>query len=174
MTKIVVLPHDPRWAEMFELEVKVLEPALGGVLISSHHIGSTSIPGIYAKPVIDILLQVVDINRLDLRNHEMISIGYEVMGEFGIPERRYFRKDVAGIRTYQIHAFQAGSPEIARHLAFRNYLIEHPDDAQAYSQLKRQLAIQHQDSQDDYIDGKDGFIRDIDQKAQVLWLQNSS
>ncbi len=96
----------------------------------------------------------------------MESLGYEVMGEYGIPGRRYFRKDnQAGIRTHHIHAFEAGSAEVARHLAFRDYMIAHPGDAQRYSELKRQLAEEHPQSPDGYMDGKDGFIKEMDRRA---------
>ena len=80
--------------------------------------------------------------------------------------RRYFRKDnQEGIRTYQIHVFEAGSAQIDRHLAFRDYIIAHPVEAQRYSELKRRLAQEHPQSMDGYMDGKDGFIKETDQKA---------
>ena len=96
----------------------------------------------------------------------MEALGYEAMGEFGIPSRRYFRKDnQEGIRTYQIHVFDAGSAQIDRHLAFRDYMIAHPEDARKYSELKRKLAKEHSQSIDGYMDGKDGFIKETDRKA---------
>jgi GrpB-like predicted nucleotidyltransferase (UPF0157 family) len=88
------------------------------------------------------------------------------MGEFGIPGRRYFRKsDAAGIRTHHVHTFQVGSPEIERHLVFRDYMIAHPDDAQNYSELKHLLAKQYPNDIDGYMDGKDEFIKEMDRKA---------
>jgi GrpB-like predicted nucleotidyltransferase (UPF0157 family) len=96
----------------------------------------------------------------------MESLGYEVMGEYGIPGRRYFRKDNReGIRTHHIHAFEAGSAEVERHLAFRDYMIAHPVDAQRYSELKRKLAEEHPQNMDGYMDGKDGFIKEMDRRA---------
>ena len=96
----------------------------------------------------------------------MESLGYEAMGEYGIPGRRYFRKDnQEGIRTHNIHAFEAGSAEVERHLAFRDYMIAHPEAAQRYSELKRRLAEEHPQSMDGYIDGKDGFIKEMDRRA---------
>jgi GrpB-like predicted nucleotidyltransferase (UPF0157 family) len=88
------------------------------------------------------------------------------MGEYGIPGRRYFRKDdPEGVRTHHVHAFQAGSDEVVRHLAFRNYLRAHPADAQRYSELKRKLAREHPREMDAYMDGKDGFIKEMDRRA---------
>ena len=96
----------------------------------------------------------------------MKSLGYEGMGEYGIPGRRYFRKDnQEGIRTHHIHAFEADSTEAVRHLAFRDYMIAHPEDARKYGELKRKLAEEHPQSMDGYMDGKDGFIKEMDERA---------
>src|SRR3546814_8745866 len=91
------------------------------------HIGSTSIPGIHAKPIIDMLAVTSDLSLLDGCESRIASLGYEALGEFGIPGRRYFRKDNStGERTHKIHAFRTGSPKITRHLQFRDYLIAPP------------------------------------------------
>jgi len=93
------------------------------------------------------------------------------MGEFGIPGRRYFRKnDAMGNRTHQIHAFEVGSSGAVRHLAFRDYLIAHPEAAQAYGALKEQLAAQHPVDFEAYMDGKNAFIQENEAKA-VVWNQ---
>jgi len=166
MRKVEVVPHDPRWRDEFEAEAKHVAAALGDNVVAVHHIGSTAIPNIYAKPVVDLLIEVRDITEVDGRSSAMESLGYEVMGEYGIPGRRYFRKDDReGIRTHQIHAFEAGSAEAGRHLAFRDYMIAHPVDAQRYSDLKRRLAEEHPQSFDGYMDGKDGFIKEINRRA---------
>jgi GrpB-like predicted nucleotidyltransferase (UPF0157 family) len=166
MSKVEVVPHNPQWPDAFEAEAKQVAAALGESVVAIHHIGSTAIPNIYAKPVIDLLIEVKDITEVDGRGSAMESLGYEVMGEYGIAGRRYFRKDnQEGIRTHNIHAFEAGSAEVERHLAFRDYLIAHPRDAERYSELKRALAEEHPQSMERYMDGKDGFIKEIDQRA---------
>ena len=166
MRKVEVVPHDPQWRDAFEAEAKHVAAALGENVVAIHHIGSTAIPNIYAKPVIDLLVEVRDITEVDGQSSAMESLGYEVMGEYGIPGRRYFRKDnQEGIRTHNIHAFEAGSAEVERHLAFRDYMIAHPGDAQRYSELKRKLAEEHPQSIDGYMDGKDGFIKEMDRRA---------
>jgi GrpB-like predicted nucleotidyltransferase (UPF0157 family) len=170
MKKLEVVPYNPRWRDVFEAEAKHIAVALGENVVAIHHIGSTAIPNIFAKPVIDLLVEVRDITRVIEQSSAMESLGYQVMGEFGIPGRRYFRKDNhEGIRTHQIHAFKAGSAEVVRHLAFRDYLIAHPEDAQKYSELKRRLAEENSQNMDGYIDGKDGFIKETDQKA-AQWI----
>jgi GrpB-like predicted nucleotidyltransferase (UPF0157 family) len=89
------------------------------------------------------------------------------MGEFGIAGRRFFRKDnQAGIRTHHIHTFEVGSAQIARHLAFRDYMRDHVDDALKYSELKQKLAKQYPYNIEGYMDGKDEFIKAIDKKAE--------
>jgi GrpB-like predicted nucleotidyltransferase (UPF0157 family) len=166
MRKIEVVPNDPMWRNAFETEKRHVGSALGENVVAIHHIGSTAIPNIYAKPVVDLLVEVGNITEVDGRSSEMESLGYEVMGEFGIPRRRYFRKDnEKGIRTHQIHAFETGSAEIERHIAFRDYMIAHPEEAQRYSELKRKLAEKHSQSMDEYMDGKDEFIKEMDLKA---------
>lgn len=168
MKKVEVVPHDPAWRNAFEEEAKHVSDMLGETVTAIHHIGGTSIPYIYAKPVIDILVEVTDIAEVDERTSAMESLRYEVMGEFGISGRRYFRKDDSrGTRTHQIHTFEKESDQVIRHLAFRDYLIDHPDEAKSYSDLKCQLAAAHPTDADAYMDGKDPFIQEIDRRAAI-------
>lgn len=174
MKSVEVLPHNLRWRDAFDAEAQLVATALGENVVAIHHIGSTAIPNIYAKPVIDLLVEVREITEVDRQSSAMRSLGYEVMGEFGIPGRRYFRKDnEEGIRTHQVHSFEIGSSEVARHLAFRDYLIAHPDDAHRYSRLKRKLADEHAQNMEGYIAGKDDFIKEIDRRA-ALWRASAA
>ena len=151
---------------MFGDEAARLTGALGDVVAALHHIGSTAIPGIHAKPVIDMLLEVPTLASLDARSPVMESLGYEAMGEFGIPGRRYFRRnDASGTRTHQVHSFVAGSAEATRHLAFRDYMRAHPDVAREYGALKARLAEEYPDSMDAYMDGKDAFVKQHERLA---------
>lgn len=164
-----VVPHDPDWKLQHAHEAELIASALNVMVAKVHHIGSTAIPNIAAKPIIDILMEVDDLNALDSLSPAMERLGYEVMGEFGIPGRRYFRKnDATGIRTHQIHAFEAGSAGAVRHLAFRDYMIAHPAAAQAYGALKVQLAQEHPDDFEAYMAGKDAFIREHEARA-IAW-----
>jgi GrpB-like predicted nucleotidyltransferase (UPF0157 family) len=172
--KVEVVPHNPDWQNIFAAESERLAIAFGDNAIAIHHIGSTSIATIYAKPIIDILVAVKDITKVDDRTASIASLGYQAMGEFGIAGRRFFRKDNKdGIRTHHIHTFEVGSPQIDRHLAFRDYLSCHPEDAQKYSQLKQQLAQQYPTDIESYMDGKDAFIKEIDAKA-LVWQRARS
>jgi GrpB-like predicted nucleotidyltransferase (UPF0157 family) len=169
--RVLLVPHNIHWADEFGRESAVVAGAMGDLLAAIHHIGSTAIPGIRAKPVIDILAVVRDVGRLDERNPQWQALGYEAMGEFGIPGRRYFRKDdAAGSRTHQVHAFQAGSPQIERHLAFRDFLRAHRECALQYESLKLRLAELFPADIASYTDGKDEFIKEMDAKA-AAWRQ---
>jgi GrpB-like predicted nucleotidyltransferase (UPF0157 family) len=159
MTLVRVVPYDATWPAQYEAAAQCIREALGSVAVAIHHIGSTSVHGLSAKPVIDILVEATSLLEVDARAHALESRGYEVKGEFGMPERRYFRRDdLSGIRTHQIHAFVRGW-QVDRHLAFRDYLISHPLVALAYGNLKLQLAGQFPDDINSYMDGKDSFIK---------------
>lgn len=168
--QVIVVPHNPDWSSQFERESRAMREALSDDnLMALHHIGSTAILGIHAKPIIDILAEVADIHRVDDQTPNLAVLGYEALGEYGIPGRRYFRKhDAVGIRTHHLHVFPAGSAEVRRHLAFRDYMIAHPAAAQAYSALKQRLAAAHPTDIEAYMDGKDEFIQATEQKA-LAW-----
>ena len=168
--KVIVTDYSPEWARMYQEEAARIRHILGEELVGIHHIGSTSVEGLAAKPVIDILPVVHSVERVDRLNPQFEAIGYEAMGEFGIPGRRYFRKG-GDNRTHQVHIFEAGNlPDIRRHLAVRDYLRAHPDDCAAYAALKRQLALQYPEDIEGYCDGKDAFVKALEQRA-LAWYQ---
>ncbi|MBD2353028.1 GrpB family protein [Tolypothrix sp. FACHB-123] len=170
--KVEVVPHDSTWRSQFEDEAKLIALAFGDNVIDIQHIGSTAIPTIYAKPIIDILVQVKDIAKVDEQSSAMTALGYEIMGEFGIAGRRFFRKhNDQGIRTHHVHIFQINVSEVQRHLAFRDYMIAHPEDALKYSDLKRGLAKQYPEDMEGYVNGKDGFIKEMERKA-IAWIRS--
>ena len=170
LMRVNVVAHNPAWKDAFEVEAAQLIRVLADLVVAVHHIGSTAIPGICAKPIIDILLEVEDIGRLDLETAKLEAAGYEAKGEFGIPGRRYFRKDDGcGVRTHQVHAFQTGDGHVDRHLAFRDYMIAHPESARAYGALKQLLAREHPDDIDAYMDGKDSYIKEQERNALAWW-----
>lgn len=166
--EIVLAPHDARWPVWFADEASLISTALSGVLVELHHIGSTAIPEIAAKPVIDMLAVVTSVEALDHASPKLESLGYESKGEFGIPGRRYFRKNSpAGVRTHQLHAFAIGSADIERHVNFRDYLRAHPAEARAYEVLKRTLAVQTLGDGAAYSDGKTEFVTEMERRAAV-------
>ncbi|WP_099221803.1 GrpB family protein [Listeria costaricensis] len=168
MKKIEVVPHRLVWQAQFKAEKAALEKLLSERIIALYHIGSSSVAGLSAKPIIDMLLVTDDLARLDLAAPLFEQLGYEVMGEFGIPGRRYYRKGTDP-RTHHIHAFQFDNvTEIERHILFRDYLRTHPKTAAEYGQLKTQLAAQFPHDIDGYCDGKDAFVKRVEKEA-LIW-----
>ena len=162
---IEIVGYDPAWEEKFNREARLIEEILGGELVAIHHIGSTAVKGLAAKPIIDIMPVVKDVSRADGFNARFEEIGYEAMGEFGLPGRRYFRKGGAR-RTHQIHAYQYDNVhEITRHLAFRDYLRENAGVRAAYEELKLALAKKFPHDIGAYCDGKDDFIKRAEAEA---------
>jgi GrpB-like predicted nucleotidyltransferase (UPF0157 family) len=173
MRNVVVVRYDPLWPDLFCQEAAILNAIFGQELISIHHIGSTSIPGMSAKPIIDIMPIVRSIESVDRLNPAMRQQGYEPKGENAIPGRRYFAKGGDEHRTHHVHAYMADNPEVARHLNFRDYLVAHPYEARQYAELKAQLAMQFPHDIDSYVAGKDEFIKRILQKAHDWRIQAS-
>ncbi|MGE7998433.1 GrpB family protein [Lysinibacillus sp. NPDC093190] len=168
MRIIKVVDYNHNWSSDYQKEERSIRAILKDELVNSFHIGSTSVPGLKAKPIIDILLVVNDIHKLDSFSERFQEIGYEVKGEFGITGRRYFRKG-GDHRTHQIHAFQYSNiEEIGRHLAFRDYLREHPEVCRQYGEIKSQLAKQYPNDIDGYCDGKDDFVKNVEKDA-IKW-----
>lgn len=166
--RVEVLEYDSNWPALFEKEKALLLENFGAAIVRVHHIGSTSVYGLSAKPVIDIMLEVNSLDELDDAKARFEALGYEVKGEFGIARRRYFQKGGYN-RTHQIHAFVAGDEHVIRHLAFRDYLKAHPHVRLEYQDLKIKVASECNDDIEGYCDGKDGFVKHHEAKA-LEWM----
>jgi GrpB-like predicted nucleotidyltransferase (UPF0157 family) len=164
--RVELVPHQDEWADQFAEEADRLKGLFGGHIIEIYHAGSTSIPGIKAKPVIDLVVAIDDIKLVERYNQGMTDLGYVSVGEFGIPGRRFFRRDVDGKRTHNVHIFQHDHPEIARMIAFRDYLREHPDEAKQYELLKEDLARQFPYDTTIYARGKSSYVEGVIRKAR--------
>jgi GrpB-like predicted nucleotidyltransferase (UPF0157 family) len=156
--KVELLPHDPTWAAQAAAESARLAQAIGPTLIRIEHVGSTSIPGIRAKPTIDLQPIVRSLAELDARQPDIEALGYIWRGEFGIPGRRYCVREKDGRRLFHVHCHQDGHPEIARTLVFRDYLRAHPDEAKTYEVLKIACAAAHPDDTLAYSKAKSDWI----------------
>lgn len=167
MRKIEVVDYDPSWPERFTEERNLLRKTLGDIAVEVQHIGSTAVPGLAAKPIIDILIEVTDLPALDARDRDMELLGYEPKGEFGIPGRRYFQKG-GDNRTHQIHAFVTGDANVSRHIAFRDYLRSNPGVAEEYGALKKRVAETCDNDIGTYCDGKDAFVKNHEEIAERL------
>lgn len=133
--KVEVVPYDPTWPTQAATEMARLHEALSDIVIALHHVGSTSVPGLAAKPTLDIMVVVHTLDEIEEHYPAMVALGYEVRGEAGVPGRRYFRIRCGEAHTHHVHVYAQGHPGIARHLIFRDYLREHPEAARAYADL---------------------------------------
>jgi GrpB-like predicted nucleotidyltransferase (UPF0157 family) len=156
---------------MFEREAAALRQLMDSGIAAIHPIGSTSIPEIPAKPIIDLLVEVSVIMAVDRYNPLFVDSGYLPMGEYYIPGRRYVIHSRLEDRTANIHMFQTGSPHLQRHLDFRDYMAAHPAEAQVYGDLKVGLAQRFPEDLEAYMDGKDAYIKGIEIKA-AAWRAN--
>ena len=156
---VILVDYDADWPLLAADYAQRLH-VLGPTLVIVHHIGSTSVPGLAAKPIIDLMPLVTGLAALDRDRPLIEALGYLWRGEFGIPERRYCAlSDQAGTRRVQLHFFAADSPQVTRHLAFRDYLRAHPAIAQAYETEKRRARALHPDDSYAYTDEKAAWIR---------------
>ncbi|MDM7924767.1 MAG: GrpB family protein [bacterium] len=172
MRLVQVVAHSPVWSKSFHEEADRLRALLESEVLAVHHIGSTAIPDICAKPIIDILVEVRAIDRIDHFNAEMRQHGYLPKGEYGMAGRRFFIKGDEERRTHHVHVFERGHSEVARHLNFRDYLRAHRADAARYGALKADLAGRFSTDIEAYQAGKAELIRELDRKA-ALWVLSS-
>lgn len=168
---IIVTEYDTSWPERFEQEAKIIKRILGENCIEIYHIGSTSVAGLPAKPIIDIMPVVKNLYQVDVLAAEFERAGYEYMGEFGISGRRYLRKG-GDERTHHVHIFAEKSREdIERHLFFRDYLREHKEVCNEYARLKKELAEKYPYDNEGYCSGKDSFVKKHEAQA-IRWKKS--
>ncbi|MDN3018303.1 GrpB family protein [Paenibacillus sp. BSR1-1] len=168
--KVRLSEFNESWAIMFQKETQFLKTIFEDEIIGFEHFGSTSVHGLKAKPVIDMMCIVKDIVKVDSYNHKMSELGYDVAGEWGIPGRRLFRKG-GDNRTHHIHFYQFDNPQIERHLIFRDYLRTHPEEAARYSRFKEDLAERYENTSD-YSPAKKSFVKELEQHALDWYAQS--
>lgn len=173
MRKIEVVPYENYWSEKFQQEARRLQEAIPET-VKVHHIGSTSVPGLAAKPIIDMIMEVENIECIDSWQQQFYDLGYIAKGENGISGRRFYIHGTEEKRSYHLHVYGRGNPEITRHLAFRDYMRAHCEEARAYALLKKELAETYTYDADQYVEGKTEFIRAIDEKAKKWSESNTS
>ena len=162
---ITVADYNPLWIKKYEEEAVLIKEILADNCIAIYHIGSTSVPGLAAKPIIDIMAAVRSLEKVDCAAEAFSKIGYEYLGEFGIEGRRYLRKG-GNERTHQIHIFQMNDwSNIGRHLAFRDYMRTHEKERAQYAKLKIELARKFPYDIDGYCDGKENFVLQMEKLA---------
>jgi GrpB-like predicted nucleotidyltransferase (UPF0157 family) len=163
---VVVVDYDPTWADVFEALRKQVSGVLGDTASAIEHIGSTSVPGLAAKPIIDIDVLLASESVLPEAITRLARLGYVHQGDLGIPEREAFLTP-AGAPAHYLYVCPPQSREFQRHVAFRDYLRAHRVEAKAYGDLKKALALQFRDDREAYMAGKDGLVKEILARAMV-------
>jgi GrpB-like predicted nucleotidyltransferase (UPF0157 family) len=164
----IVVPYRAEWPALFAREADLLAHVFQNTGAVIEHIGSTAVPGLGAKPVIDIMLGVRSLVDAERRVADLAKLGYQYVPEYEaeLPDRRYFRKPFEQPRTHHVHIVELGSDFWMRHLLFRDYLRAHPETAAAYYELKKRLAAESNASGMDYTELKSPFVADVLRQAQ--------
>lgn len=156
---VEVHPYSAEWPLLFEAEASRIRSAIGADILDIQHIGSTSVPGLAAKPIIDIGIAVRDFEEAACCVEPLVALGYRYRGELGIPRRHYFQRGEP--RMYQVHMNERTSADWRQTMAFRDYLRAHPEAAAEYAELKMHLALQFPTDLPAYSAGKDAFIKQL-------------
>ena len=167
---IVIAEYNAAWPMLFEQEREVVGEALGKLVLEIEHIGSTAIPGLPAKPIIDLLVGVRSLGEArSCAVKPLVQLGYVYIPEYEpwLPDELFFRKGVPGPWTHHVHVMEPGNPRWEGHLRFRDYLRAHPPAAADYAELKKSLAQRFGDDIGAYRDAKDDFVRDVLARAHA-------
>ncbi|WLR56461.1 GrpB family protein [Mesobacillus subterraneus] len=164
--RVEVVPYNHEWKTLFGKEKQLLESIFLPAEVEIYHIGSTSVPGLSAKPIIDIMLAADSLEQVEKATPAIEGAGYEAKGENGIPRRRYFQKhDENGVRKVHLHSFEKGSHQLHRHLVFRDYLRAHPREARKYAEVKEKAAQKYEYDIESYISEKSPIVKELENKA---------
>jgi GrpB-like predicted nucleotidyltransferase (UPF0157 family) len=160
-----LVPYQVDWPRLFAVEKERLQVALGDHVLDIQHVGSTAVPGLPAKPIIDIAIAVENFEKAVVCIQPIENLGYTYRGENGIPRRHYFRK--GDPRTHHIHMNQITGVDWENQILFRDYLIRHPEAVQAYAALKISLAQKYPADREQYLFEKSPLIQQILHKARL-------
>jgi GrpB-like predicted nucleotidyltransferase (UPF0157 family) len=162
-----VIAYTSEWQGLFRVERERIQAAIGAYILDIQHIGSTSVAGLSAKPIIDIGVAVESFEEAKRCVEPLVALGYDYRGENGIPRRHFFTRSRPG--AYHLHMNEIHSWDWIQTTRFRDYLIQHPDVAVAYAALKKQLAEQYATDIRAYQAGKNAFIEGVLREALAEW-----
>jgi GrpB-like predicted nucleotidyltransferase (UPF0157 family) len=161
---VIVLEYNPHWPELFQSLRKRIADALGEMAAAIEHVGSTAVPGLAAKPIIDIDVLLVSETMLAAAIDRLARLGYIHRGNLGIPEREAFFAP-ANDPPHHLYVCPPCSAEFRSHMAFRDYLRAHPKDAKVYGDLKIALAERFREDRSAYITAKGEFVAELTSRA---------
>ena len=169
--EVILLPYDPQWVAMYESEAAIIREALGEKALLIEHIGSTSVPGLIAKPCIDIALAVADSAKEDAYVPELDAAGFVLrLRHPDWNEHRVFKSERINVN---LHVWSAGHSEIDRHIRFRDWLRTHPEDLELYANAKRGIAAGNHATMADYADAKNEVVLRIQGRIDAAQHANS-
>jgi GrpB-like predicted nucleotidyltransferase (UPF0157 family) len=160
---VELVDHDPSWADLYEQEAARLRRVFDGGLMGIEHIGSTSVPGLSAKPIVDVLVGLKPLELTDEQLAAMGELGYLFLGEHGLPGRLFFRKNP---RTHHVHVVEHGGEHWDRQLTFRDALRADEEERKLYDAFKRRLAAEGH-PREVYTELKTPFIREVEERARA-------
>ncbi len=167
---IEVLDYDPRWPDLFEEECTHLRGVFGPMAVAIEHIGSTSVAGLAAKPIIDLLVGVqslVDAKAICIEPLRALGYRHITAYEAWLPAELFFRKGMRGPWTHHLHVMEPSNPRWRELILFRDYLRAHPETASAYGSLKKSLALVFKDNIEGFRNAKHSFVVDVIAKARA-------
>lgn len=170
---VIIVDYDPRWPRFYDEEKANLVRVIGPMMVKIEHIGSTAVPGLAAKPIIDIMAGMQHLSDATWCIQPLRTLGYEYVpdDEKCVSDRRYFRKgNVPGTErgsTHHLHIVEAGSDAWDRHVLFRDYLRGHPEEARRYADLKKTLTARFNPDRESYTNAKTDYIQEIIARAKA-------
>jgi GrpB-like predicted nucleotidyltransferase (UPF0157 family) len=165
---VVIVRYDPDWPKIYEEESRLIRDAVGGIILSLEQVGSTSVPGLWAKPIIDIIAGVKDSESADRCRVILYNFGYDDASPGDQPDWFYCLGKATHSSGFHLHLVKEGSSFQLRHILFRDWLRSHPFDAEAYMDLKINLSEKYRDDRVAYTQSKTDFINGIVEKAEKL------
>lgn len=161
-----ITDYDVRWPRLYEAEAKRLRPIFGDVCVEIHHVGSTAVEGLVAKPELDILVVVSDSSHLNCWQNELLRMKYRRGGDL-MEGHHFFKRDKGGVRTHKLHICLSGHSQIGRMVGIRDHLRGNPCDRQAYAELKLRLERENRTGIAEYLGAKAPFLDELHRKSQA-------
>jgi len=165
-----LVDYDPSWPALADAELRSIGQALGKVAVRLEHVGSTAVPGLAAKPIVDLQLSVVDVALREQYVGPLERLGYLFVAAPESLDYHFFAKPPERPRSHHLHVCEAGSDHEFRHLAVRDFLRTHDEEAARYAALKRQVVARHPEDRLAYIDGKEGYLAALQARA-LMWAR---
>jgi GrpB-like predicted nucleotidyltransferase (UPF0157 family) len=162
---IRIVDHDPEWPAQADAEIRRIKEELGEIAVRVDHVGSTAVPQLAAKPIIDLQLSVASIDPVESYREPLARLGYLFVPEPESPDFHLFTKPAERPRTHHLHVCESGGEHERRHLAVRDFLRANPGAAAEYEALKRKLAAEHPEDRLAYIEGKETFMATLEARA---------